>query len=88
MLMANSARRGIRRFIGREDFSKGLAFVVDRTSDAMSTAAHSLNAGSLRLHVPLLDSHSTGLMSITGVPSMASMGPTRRRFLLILRTVT
>ena len=33
-------------------------------------------------------SHSTGLMSMTGVPSMASIGPIRKRFLLILRTVT
>lgn len=31
---------------------------------------------------------STGLMSMTDVPSMASMGPTRRRFLTSLRTVT
>ena len=32
--------------------------------------------------------HSTGLMSMTGVPSIASMGPIRTRFLAILRTVT
>jgi len=33
-------------------------------------------------------SQSTGLMSTTGVPSMASMGPIRNRFFTILRTVT
>ena len=32
--------------------------------------------------------HRTGLISITGVPSMASMGPTRKRFLVTLRTMT
>src|SRR5262249_50027137 len=31
---------------------------------------------------------STGLMSTTGVPSMASIGPTRRRLPLISRIVT
>src|SRR5580765_434086 len=31
---------------------------------------------------------SSGLMSITGVPSIASIGPTRRRFPTIFRTVT
>ena len=36
-------------------------------------------------NVPL--QHNTGLMSTTGVPSMASMGPTRRRFPSISRTV-
>ena len=32
--------------------------------------------------------HNTGLMSTTGVPSMASIGPTRRRVPSISRTVT
>jgi len=32
--------------------------------------------------------HSAGLMSTTGVPSIASIGPIRRRFLTILRIVT
>jgi hypothetical protein len=65
----------------------GGLFVISNWISVWST-----HAGS-RIGIPPVNqcfwiSHNTGLMSMTGVPSMASMGPIRKRFLLILRTVT